>query len=439
MSYIVFHTCNHSYVPLHTCAIYIYTYSTHTPYIHTLHIDGFRKIRSDIYQNPNYWEFKNPYFKRGDIDSISKIKKSAHFDHNTTTNNTHNNSDTYTTNNEVNELKSHVYQLDQKVSHLDMIIDELSYTVSGIQMSTQTTNNANSNAYSTNTNNTYSNVIDVYHEDDHKKRKVSDTTSNITQPYTNTTYNNTKNTTTGHNSDLEEDVLLDISFWDDLEGLIASDGITTNTNTTANTTLPPLAPATLTYTPTTTTLTPPVTYTHPITPTNTTPTTTTTPPISNNMDIVFDTYITNTEVKDITSILSLLPSHLQERFVDKLATSLGQKLSTQLLPTYTTPTSTAPVAATTATYPTLNLPQSYTHTMPAINNTPLLTTSSSNNNTSMLMDTNSTYASAALGALFTSCHLANVTATSQNAVAGQHIHTNNTNNAICCNYCTTGN
>ena len=306
-----------------------------------------------------------------------------------------------------------------------MIIDELSYTVSGIHMSTQT--NTNNNAYSTNTNNTYSNVIDVYHEDDHKKRKVSDTTSNIQQqPYT-------KNTTTGHNSDLEEDVLLDISFWDDLEGLIASDGITATTNTI----VPPLAPATLTYTPpTATTLTPPTTYTQTITPTNTTPTTTTN--TTNNMDIVCDTYIKHAEVKDISSILSLLPSHLQERFVDKLASSLGQKLSTQLLPSYTTPT-TAPITTTTAAYPTLNLPQSYTHTMPTINNTPLLNTSTSNNNTSMLMDTNSTYASAALGALFTSCHLANVTATSQNAVAGQHIHTNNTNNAICCNYCTTGN
>jgi hypothetical protein len=41
--------------------------------------DGFRKVRSTDMSKSHIWEFKHPFFIQGDMQSLSKIKKEAHF------------------------------------------------------------------------------------------------------------------------------------------------------------------------------------------------------------------------------------------------------------------------------------------------------------------------------------------------------------------------
>jgi len=85
--------------------------------------DGFRKVRSELPQQANFWEFKHPLFRRGDTASLSLIKKSAHFDDHSVDNQVANMSEN------VNELRSHVWTLNQRVSNLDSIVEDLSQSL----------------------------------------------------------------------------------------------------------------------------------------------------------------------------------------------------------------------------------------------------------------------------------------------------------------------
>jgi hypothetical protein len=110
-----------------------------------------------------------------------------------------------------------------------------------------------------------------------------------------------------------------------------------------------------------------------------------------------DQIVSHAQISDISSILTILPSHLQERFVDKLASSLGDKLSKELNlpvpskePESEAPDSTAvtAVTATPVTPQTVMVPSDQQVATCA-------------------------YSAAALGAFLTSCRLAEMTAGQQ--------------------------
>lgn len=79
-------------------------------------------------QHENYWEFKHPLFRRGDIASLSQIKKSAHFEENST------NSQVAQMGESVNELKAHVWTLNQRMSNLDSVVDTLTLSLRDLHM-----------------------------------------------------------------------------------------------------------------------------------------------------------------------------------------------------------------------------------------------------------------------------------------------------------------
>jgi hypothetical protein len=76
--------------------------------------DGFRKVKSESLQNPNWWEFRHPSFIRGKPQLLSEIKRSMHFVGESGNNGK-----------EISELKSQVANLTEQLNALNDTVEKL--------------------------------------------------------------------------------------------------------------------------------------------------------------------------------------------------------------------------------------------------------------------------------------------------------------------------
>lgn len=80
-------------------------------------------------QNALFWEFKHPHFRKGDIAALSEIKKAIMTEESTPAVN----QSSDTTTDSVSDLKTHMSTLDERVSNIDTMIEELAISLRELQ------------------------------------------------------------------------------------------------------------------------------------------------------------------------------------------------------------------------------------------------------------------------------------------------------------------